>query len=129
MTYSSPAVDAEAIAAYVASDVENSLKFGAAMDSFSDSGCYPPPDMGHSFKSTSLVIPKDVGIGAGASIEQSFVEDRRELSTWDEEPGAVIRLYFVFQDEFDSYAAHGLKDLSGTPEGYLKDLPMGGSDE
>jgi hypothetical protein len=71
----------------------------------------------------------EVGIGAGASIEQSIVKDRRDLSVWEDEPGAVIRLYFVFQDEFESYVSHGLKDLSGAPEGFLKDLPKGGSDE
>jgi hypothetical protein len=84
-------------------------------------------EMSPSFSSS--VMPKDVGVGAGAAIEQRLIGDKRDVSSWEEEPGAVIRLYFVFQEEFESYAAHGLKDLSGSPEGFLTGLPKGGSDE
>lgn len=68
----------------------------------------------------------EVGLGAGAKIKQNFRRSQYELSDWAEKPTGIIRLYFVFQEEFERYAAVGLHDLEGSKEGYLKGLSIGG---
>lgn len=71
-------------------------------------------------------IGAEVGLGAGGRIKQHFGKATHPVSDWEKEPTAVVRLYFVFQEEFERYAAAGLKDLEGSREGYLDGLPVGG---
>jgi hypothetical protein len=71
-------------------------------------------------------IGTEVGLGAGARIKQRFGKAKHPVSDWEKEPTGVVRLYFVFQEEFERYAAAGLKDLEGSREGYLDGLPVGG---
>ena len=68
----------------------------------------------------------EVGVGAGVQIKQRIVSDRYEVSAWNEEPNAIMRIYFVFREQFEKYAASGLKDLVGQKEGFLDSLPVGG---
>ena len=69
----------------------------------------------------------EVGIGAGAKIKQAFRKSRLGLDTWNEKPSSVVRIYFVFQEQFEQYAAAGFNNLEGTKDGYLEGLPVGGS--
>jgi hypothetical protein len=67
----------------------------------------------------------EVGVGAGAEISQSIQDDRREMSDWQDKPSATMRIYFVFQEEFERYAEAGLNALKGEKEGFLSGLPVG----
>lgn len=68
----------------------------------------------------------EVGLGAGARIKQGFNKAKHSVSDWGTKPTGVIRLYFVFQEEFERYVSAGLRDLEGSREGYLEGLPVGG---
>jgi hypothetical protein len=69
---------------------------------------------------------RDVAVGAGALISQSLTTDKMGIGDWSEEPQAVMRLYFVFRDEFEKIVERGgVKDISGEDSGYMKDLPVG----
>jgi hypothetical protein len=76
-------------------------------------------------RSMSMAPPKSVSVGAGAEIRQNLIEDNHALTEWKEKPSAMIRLYFVFKEQFEQIVDKGVKDLSGSKEGYLKDLPVG----
>ena len=67
-----------------------------------------------------------VSVGAGAEIFQDLQKDTLKVSDWKEEASSIIRLYFVFADEFESILNKGgIKDLDGDKDGYLKGLPVG----
>lgn len=68
---------------------------------------------------------KEVAIGAGAKIEQGLIVDPYELDSWKEEPDSIMRIYFVFQNEFDHWKSFGMKDLDGKINGMLDNLPVG----
>jgi hypothetical protein len=70
-------------------------------------------------------ITAEVGVGAGAEIYQDLAPDTLKIDEWEEEPAAVMRLYFVFIEQFKEIAAKGMKDLSGNKEGFLAGLPVG----
>jgi hypothetical protein len=67
---------------------------------------------------------KDVSIGAGAKINQGLSADRYP-NDWKSEPDAVMRIYFVFEDEYNKWKSHGLKPESLNEKGFLKGLPVG----
>ncbi|MDO8640885.1 MAG: hypothetical protein Q7R33_05025 [Nitrosarchaeum sp.] len=69
----------------------------------------------------------EVGVGAGARIKQHIRPDANDVNSWSEKPSGVIRLYFVFREQFESLVSQGLTDLAGSREGYLQDLPVGGA--
>jgi hypothetical protein len=78
-------------------------------------------------RSTRRKSTAEVGIGAGAKIQQNFEGDNRSVTDWNDKPAGVIRLYFVFREQFEKYVAGGLNDLTGTKQGYLDALPVGSS--
>jgi hypothetical protein len=82
-----------------------------------------------SFSFTPVYRTAEVGIGAGAKICQAFEKSSKSVEDWEKKPAGVIRLYFVFQEEFEKYAAQGFNDLIGNEIGYLEGLPVGGSHE
>jgi len=67
----------------------------------------------------------EVGVGAGAEISQGLQIDALKVTDWEEKPSSVMRLYFVFVEQFEEIRAKGMKNLSGIPEGYLSGLPVG----
>ncbi len=69
----------------------------------------------------------EVGIGAGAKINHQILSNSKGADYWKKSPSAVMRLYFVFQEEFESYASAGFNDLEGSKEGFLESLPVGGN--
>ena len=69
----------------------------------------------------------EVGIGAGAKIKQRFEKDRHSIEEWREKPSGIVRIYFVFREQFEKYASEGLHDLTGCKEGYLEGVPVGGT--
>jgi len=68
---------------------------------------------------------KEVAIGAGAKIQQELVLDPYELDSWKDTPDAVMTIYFVFQEKFEELKAGGLRDIQGSPEGMLANVPVG----
>lgn len=70
-------------------------------------------------------MDKEVGVGAGAEIKQDLQLDPLSLSGWEEEPASVMRIYFVFEDQFKKIVEMGMKDLVGQKEGYLSGLTVG----
>ena len=69
---------------------------------------------------------KDVSVGGGARINQSLSPDPLALDAWTEKESGLIRLYFVFEEQFRQIVEKGgIKDISGTEEGYLSGLPLG----
>jgi hypothetical protein len=68
----------------------------------------------------------EVGVGAGAEIRQSFDKSKKSVGDWEKKPAGVIRLYFVFQEQFEKYAEAGFNNLKGNEMGYLAELPVGG---
>lgn len=100
---------------------------GASMDSFEDSITMyrgPGPDGVESVQvyNVQLDEPKEVAVGAGAQIEQNIERDSYAIESWKDEPDAVMRIYFVFEDEFNQYASHGLKGENGS---MLNGVPVG----
>jgi len=73
----------------------------------------------------SKSLRKEVSVGAGARIDQKLVPDPRGLSEYKDKPSAVIRLYFVFQGQFNDILKGGFKHPAGDSEGFLKGLPTG----
>lgn len=76
-------------------------------------------DMGERYFPT-----KEVAIGAGAKIHQEVVADPSALSDWNEKPDAVMRIYFVFEEDFAKRAAAGFRTVPRS-EGMLAGLPVG----
>jgi len=77
--------------------------------------------------SSVSVEPKakvDVAVGAGAKIHQSISADKADLSDYTETPEAIIRVYFVFETEFNMYASKGFIS-SPRREGYLANITVG----
>ncbi len=68
---------------------------------------------------------KEVAVGAGARIRQDLEPDTLKVRDWQIKPSAVMRLYFVFYEEFKQIVAKGTRDIVGSKEGFLKDLPVG----
>lgn len=68
----------------------------------------------------------EVGIGAGSKIQQKFIGDSKMINDWEEKPAAIMRIYFVFREQFEKYVESGLNNLSGEKDGYLSGLPIGG---
>jgi len=67
----------------------------------------------------------EVGVGAGAKISQTLSRDAYALDSWEAEPAAVMRLYFVFEEQFAELRQKGIRDLVGSGEGFLSGLPVG----
>ena len=67
----------------------------------------------------------EVGVGAGAKIRQDLQKDIYSLESWAEEPASVMRLYFVFEEQYREIRAKGMNDLIGDKEGFLSGLPVG----
>jgi len=68
---------------------------------------------------------KEVGLGAGAEIRQELYADNLNVTDWKNEPSAVMRLYFIFQEQFDVIKKKGMKRLDGKSEGFLEGLTIG----
>ena len=78
---------------------------------------------------TPLRKSAEVGIGAGAKIKQNFEKSKHAVEDWESKPAGVIRIYFVFQEEFEKYASAGFNNLEGNESGYLEGIQVGGSHE
>lgn len=109
---------ADADFAFSDSDVEHTINL---VDSLHEMGTMEERSEVKLFRSA------EVGIGAGAKINQDFMKSMVSLEDWKDKPEGTLRLYFVFQEQFEAMAEAGFNDLSGTKEGYLASLPVGGS--
>jgi hypothetical protein len=88
-----------------------------------DMGC-----LSHEVKTAGglMLASKEVSVGGGAEIMQDLVPDTLQVSQWRPEPSAIIRLYFVFAEEFENIVSHGgIRDLQGDKAGFMKGLPLG----
>jgi hypothetical protein len=68
---------------------------------------------------------KEVAVGAGARIHQNLLSDTLNVNDWQIKPSAVMRLYFVFHEEFKQIVSKGTRDIVGSNEGFLKGHPVG----
>jgi len=69
---------------------------------------------------------KSVSVGAGAKIDQQVEKDRGELEQWNTKVQAVMRIYFVFEDEFNELVNHGIRGFDANkPNGMLDGIPVG----
>lgn len=76
-----------------------------------------------------LLKNTEVGIGAGEKIQQQFTKDSKLVNKWNEKPAAIIKIYFVFREQFERMVDEGLNDLSGYNESFLQGVPVGGKNE
>ena len=67
----------------------------------------------------------EVGVGAGAEIEQKLNVDPLKVTDWENEPASVMRLYFIFVNEFKQIADKGIRDLTGTKNGFMEGIKVG----
>lgn len=67
----------------------------------------------------------EVSVGAGAKIRQALNKDPYPLDSWKDKPDAVMTIYFVFQEKFEELKANGMRDLTGSKEGMLENIPTG----
>lgn len=70
-------------------------------------------------------VPKEVSVGGGAEIKQDLMADTLSVKDWKKKPSALMRLYFVFEDQFAEILKGGIVDLDGKDGGYLDGLPVG----
>ena len=71
------------------------------------------------------VRSKSVSVGAGAKINQQLQEDTAPISEWMDEPDAIMRIYFVFEEEFAKWRSFGMKCVEDVQAGMLKGIPVG----
>jgi hypothetical protein len=90
-----------------------------------DSGRRGSQKISKEIKTSASIANAEVGIGAGAQIHQDLLVDPLKLEDWQEEPAAVMRLYFIFMDQFNILKDKGFKDLTGSKEGFLSNMPVG----
>jgi hypothetical protein len=90
-----------------------------------DSGSRGSQKISKEIKTSASIGNAEVGIGAGAQIHQDLLVDPLKLEDWQEEPAAVMRLYFIFMDQFNILKDKGFKDLTGNKEGFLSNMPVG----
>jgi hypothetical protein len=76
-----------------------------------------------SFRNTTN---KEVAVGAGAKINQKLLIDTLPLSEWIKEPQALIRLYFVFNEQLNTIIRNGgIKIPEKKENGYLQEIKIG----
>ena len=86
-------------------------------ESFSADNSIEPPEP---------IATKSVSVGAGAKIRQELVNDELGLDGWKEENSGIIRLYFVFEQQFkDIVSKGGVKGIQTNNVGFLNGLPIG----
>jgi hypothetical protein len=107
----------------------NAAKLPESTLGFIDDDFEEPRGVSKSLHSQARSAPKrskSVSVGAGARISQSLEKDSLGLDGWKGEPEAIIRLYFVFEEQFrELVRSGGVEDLKGSEDGYLKGLPVG----
>jgi hypothetical protein len=127
LTFGASAADgtftADACSLYLASDskVELSADNSATRFDLNSTTLTSGINVFHTHK-----VNAEVGIGAGAKIKQDLMGDALRLDQWNDKPAGVIRVYFVFREQFERYVAAGLNDLVGSKEGFLDGVPVGG---
>lgn len=75
-------------------------------------------------------VPKEVAvkkleIAAGAKVDQRIYDDPNSLDYWQAEPTALIVINYVSEEDCEKILAAGKVDLSGSPEGFLQNIPVG----
>ncbi|MFA5312330.1 MAG: hypothetical protein WC375_03295 [Methanomassiliicoccales archaeon] len=68
---------------------------------------------------------KTMEVGAGAKIDQFIYDDPKRLDFWHDQPEAIIVINYCTEEEATAIINNGMKDLTGDPEGYLKNIPVG----
>jgi len=69
---------------------------------------------------------RDVSVGAGSAIDQKLLQDSYSISDYSEQPKAIIRMYLVFEDQFDSILRNGgLVEYKEKGQGFLSSVEVG----
>jgi len=85
------------------------------------------PDVQGEFVSNYMEQPKEaeVAIGAGAKITQELIQDPYKLNSWKDDPDSIMRIYFIFEEEFRHWESFGMRDFDGKKDGMLNNIPVG----
>lgn len=75
--------------------------------------------------SMASVQTKSVSVGAGAKINQTLRADAGDITHWNAEPDAVMRIYFIFEEEFAKWRKFGMKCIEDVTPSMLKGIPVG----
>jgi hypothetical protein len=68
---------------------------------------------------------KKLEVGAGAKVKQKIYDDPNELDFWREKPEAVLVINYCPENLAKQIISAGEKDVDGSKEGFLKDVPAG----
>lgn len=68
---------------------------------------------------------KNLEVGAGAKIRQIVYDDPEKLDFWHDEPEAIICINYCTELDAKDIIEAGKKDIQGTQEGFLENIPMG----
>jgi len=71
------------------------------------------------------VVTKKLEIAAGARLDQRVYDDPHGLDYWQSEPEGLIVINYCQEAEAERILAAGKVDLSGSREGFLKNVPVG----
>lgn len=68
---------------------------------------------------------KKMEVAAGARIDQKVYDDPNDLEFWQKEPEGLIVINYCLESECEAILAAGKVDVSGSPEGFLQNVPKG----
>ena len=72
-----------------------------------------------------LAAVKQMEIAAGARIDQQVHDDPNDLEFWQKEPEGLIAINYCTQQEALAIIRAGKVDVSGSPDGFLQNIPKG----
>ena len=82
-------------------------------------------DWDHDAHTYGVKIDKNLEVGAGANINQKIYDDPERLDYWHDEPDGIICISYCTEALCKKIVEKGEVDLSGHPEGFLKEVPVG----
>ena len=68
---------------------------------------------------------KKIEVGAGAEISQLVYDDPEKLDYWHDDPESIICINYCTEADTKKIVEGGKINISGHPEGFLKDIPVG----
>jgi hypothetical protein len=72
-----------------------------------------------------LASTKAMEIAAGAKIDQRVYDDPNGLDFYQDTPEGIIVVNYCLEQEADAIVKAGKADVSGSKDGFLKDVPVG----
>jgi len=85
----------------------------------------PEPMATASLPIKKLASTKAMEIAAGAKIDQRVYDDANGLDFYQDTPEGIIVVNYCLESEADAIVKAGKVDVSGSKDGFLKDVPIG----